>query len=279
MNYFSSFPSLFFIVYTGDDMQINIQKHYFYKLDGISTIKTHIDKINKVEIDKTKAIGEIEINVSYTDYDGMECFKVLPFTFDLELEELNIIDVHLAKVNVAVVEGQGVDIEYILVISYFPSEEEKVIEVEPITENIIFEQKGTSSVEPILLEEFELPLTESNTEQKPDEEQEKCEKEEDIEKIKEDIAKNYEDKLADSLATRENVQVISTKSHQTTEDFLSFFASEEKHYYVVKCLHVEKEEDLNQISKDYKIPLSKLLAGYDRSNHNVLFSIDESASI
>lgn len=272
-------------------MQLNIQKHYFYELIGISNIKAHIEKLNNLQMTASKVSGEIEINVSYTDVQGMECFKVLPFPFDLDLESLNVVDVNLAKTNVAVVEGQGLDVEYILVISYFPIELDKEVELTPITENVDIVSMDEKN--PLKLDEktVEAEALDKKILLEPKEEtvetevldEKKCEvkdelsketpSEETIEKIKEDISKNYEDKLADSLSVREN-KVISTKTHQTTENFLSFFDENVGGYYALKCIYVEKEEDLNKLAKEYHVSLEKLLAGYDRENHKVLFSLD-----
>mgnify|MGYP003442848233 CR=1 FL=1 len=64
-------------------MQLDISKSYFYEVSGIVGIKAHIEKINKLEIDNSLAKGEIELNLSYSDNEGMECFKVINFPFDL----------------------------------------------------------------------------------------------------------------------------------------------------------------------------------------------------
>lgn len=223
-------------------MQLNIGKHYFYELDGILGIKAHIEKLNNVVLNDSTATGEIEINLSYSDVEGMECFKVLNFPFELQLDELKIIDINLADVVVAVIEGQGIDVEYSLVVNYLVND--KVVEVEPITENIIVEEK-------------------------------EC-KEEDIEikKIKEDISKDYENKLADSLQVR-NESVIATKTHSSVDSFLSFFDDTIAKRYSIKTIYVEKDEDLDKISKEYNVPIDLLLAGYDKNNHKVMFKVDK----
>ena len=69
-------------------MQLNISKEYFYELLGIVGIKAHIEKISNLEINGSSAFGEIEVNLSYSDSLGMECFKVLTFPFELELDEI-----------------------------------------------------------------------------------------------------------------------------------------------------------------------------------------------
>lgn len=229
-------------------MQLDISKSYFYEVSGIVGIKAHIEKINKLEIDNSLAKGEIELNLSYSDNEGMECFKVINFPFDLILDELKIIDVNLANVCVTLVEGQGVEVSYSLIVNYLTDVNESV-EVEPIYEVEI------NNKEEVINEE----VNNDNGD--------------DLEKIKDDISKDYEEKLINKLNERNN-EVITTKNHVSEEDFLSFFDETYEKKYSIKSLYVEKEEDLNAISKEYKVPLKTLLAGYDKDNHKVMFKID-----
>ncbi len=231
-------------------MQLNLQKHYFMELSGISSIKAHIEKINHEQIEQSKASGEIELNLSYTDVNSTECFKVFTFPYEMELDELKIQGIQLSQCNVAVVEGQGIDVECILQVEY-ELKKDLVVEVEPITESIE-------------IEEEKLPHAEEKEE----------EKEAEIEKIKEDISKNYEDKLADSLATRKENKTITTKTHETESDFLTFFDEKVSPMYKLKCIYVGSEEDLDEIAKKYKVSMEKLLAGYDREHHKVVFKLD-----
>lgn len=229
-------------------MQLEIEKHYFYELSGIQSLKTHLEKISQLEKQDTKATGQIEINLSYTDQSQEECFQSLSFPFELELSELTMLDVQLTKTNLAVVEGQGLEIDCKLCVDYTTPKQDQFIEIDPIEE-----------VE-IKTEPESIPLEET--------------KQEHLEKIKEDISKNYEDKLADSLNERQENTVIATKTHLTEDSFLSFLEDNTSQYFKLKCLYVEKEEDLNEIAKEYQISLSKLLAGYDRQNHKVVFTVE-----
>ncbi|MDE7264397.1 MAG: hypothetical protein K2N64_07030 [Anaeroplasmataceae bacterium] len=219
-------------------MQLNIEKNNFCQLDGISNIKNHLEKLSNVVLNESKANGMVEINVSYNDFEGLECFKSLEYPFDLDLDSLKILEVLLGRVDVFLVEGQGLDIQYELIVNYVPlepSEEIKVIEEEDI--EILPKQE------------------ESKT----------------LEEIKENMMDYYEDKLASSL-NRED-QVITTKTHETVESFLNFFDSRQS-FYKLKCLYVESEQDLERIAKEYNVKLEKLLAGYDRQSNKVLFSLD-----
>lgn len=222
-------------------MQLNLEKHNFCKLDGIANIKNHLEKLTNVNVDGSKASGNVEINVSYNDFEGMECFKAINFTFDLDLEELKILEVILGRANVVVVEGQGIDINYELAINYLPAEE-KAVEIEVIDESQIDFKPEKSKEDDMSLEE-----------------------------IKEDIEEYYEEKLATNL-NRNSSKVIATKSHATAESFLDFFDSKAS-YYKLKCLYVESETELNNIAKEYNVSIEKLLAGYDRESRKVIFSI------
>jgi len=230
-------------------MQLDISKNYFYEVSGIVGIKAHIEKINKLEINESYAKGEIEVNLSYSDNEGMECFKVINFPFEIILDELKVIDVILTNVSVTLIEGQGVDINYSLKVNYLVLEEEKVVEVETI--NDVSEEEKVVEVEPI---------------------NDVLEEEKSLEKIKDDISKNYEEKLLDKLNER-NDETIITKTHLSIDNFLDFFDKECSEKFSLKTLRVEKEEDLNKISKEYNVSMDVLLSGYDRVNHKVMFKI------
>lgn len=218
-------------------MQLNLEKHHFYKLDGISSLKNHLEKLTDVRIDNAKATGNVEINLSYHDQEGGECFKAFAVPFDLDLSELKILEIVLGKTNAFLVEGQGLDIDYELVVNYqAPAEGPEEVEIELIPEeNITFKD------------------------------------EDDLEEIKENISDYYEDKLAVNL--NRNDHVIVTKGREENAlDFLNFFQNDQG-YYKLKCLYVESEDALKGIAKEYNVSLEKLLAGYDRKTNQVLFTI------
>ncbi len=232
-------------------MQLNIEKHNFCQLEGISNLKNHLEKLKDVQIEETTATGTIEMNVSYLDQDGLECFKSIDFPFDLDLDSLKILEILIGHVEVYSVEGQGLDIHYELIINYLlldKAEEIKVIEEKDI--EIFPESPKEIKVDaPVQIQET---------------------KEEALEQIKEDMMEYYEDKLASNLGRED--RVITTKTHENVNSFLDFFDSKNT-YFKLKCLYVEREEDLEGIAREYKVSLEKLLAGYDRQSHKVIFSI------
>ncbi len=222
-------------------MQLNIEKHNFCKLDGIANIKNHLEKLSNVKIEESKAAGEVEINISYNDFEGMECFKALSFSFDLDLAELKILELNIGTVNVYVVEGQGLDISYELVVNYLTKEPDQAVEIK-------------------VIEEPEISL-------QPEEEEGK---EDELKQFKEEMKEYYEDKLATNL--QRNDQVVVTKTHETVDSFLNFFEAKQG-FYKLKCLTVAHEQELEAIAKEYNVKLDVLLAGYDRQTHKVIFSI------
>ncbi len=221
-------------------MQLNIEKNNFCQLEGISNIRNHLEKLNNVVVNGSKATGDVEINVSYNDYEGLECFKSLDFPFELDLESLKILEVLIGHVNVYLVEGQGLDINYELVINYLP--------LEPAEEIKVIEEKDIE-----ILPESQNP-------------------QENLEQFKVDMKEYYEDKLASNLNRGD--KVIATKTHESVESFLNFFDSKQS-FYKLKCLYVENEQELENIAKEYNVKLEVLLTGYDKQSHKVLFSIGE----
>ncbi len=241
MIWYKTFDSRIYCI--GDIMQLNIEKNNFCQLEGISNIKNHLEKLSNVVVNDSKATGNVEINVSYNDFEGLECFKSLDFPFELDLESLKILEVLIGHVNVYLVEGQGLDINYELVVNYLPLEQ--VEEIKVIGE-----------------EDIQLPVEEKTVLEKP---------QESLEKIKEDMMEYYEDKLASNLNRGD--KVIATKTHESVESFLNFFDTKQS-YYKLKCLYVETEQELETIAKEYNVKLEVLLAGYDRQSHKVIFSYE-----
>lgn len=165
-------------------MQLKLEKHHFYKLDGIASVKNHLEKLTEVHFSNSKATGNVEINVSYYDQEGLECFKSFAVPFDLDLSELKILEILLGRADAFLVEGQGLDIQYELVINY-EALQDKSIE--------LIQDEEVKEIELIPQEHIEI------------------EENGNLEEIKENISEYYEDMLADNLNRGD--QVIVTKGH------------------------------------------------------------------
>ncbi|MBE6137719.1 MAG: hypothetical protein E7176_04930 [Erysipelotrichaceae bacterium] len=223
-------------------MELEIVKNTFLEIEKISSLKGHIGKLVDNKYDGDDAIGTIEIDISYKDINGNECFKSMSFNYEIELDDLNISDVKLKSSNVYVVEGRGISVDYVLSITYEASLDEEIDIISLEAEDEYVEE--AKSIEEVLEEEK-------------------------IEKIKEDISKDYENKLADNLNQR--VSIVSTKNKESEIEFLRFFDEKESSYFHIKTLLCENEKELNSISKEYKISLNELLLGYDKANGKVTF--------
>lgn len=123
---------LFLIYFIGDNMQLNIEKNNFCRVDGLVSIKNHLEKIINLEIDNSKASGTVLVDISYNDLEGLECFKSLELPFELDLDSLKIIDVLINKLDIYYIEGQGLEINYELIINYLINDENIIIEEENI---------------------------------------------------------------------------------------------------------------------------------------------------
>lgn len=206
-------------------LQLNIGKHCFIELEGISGIKAHFEKIKELKIESVVQ-GKIEINIAYTNIEGLECFKVVDFDFEFELDEIKVIDVNISDIKLLIVEQEGIDIEYSLVVNYLSLDNKEVI-LEKINDDVI-----------------------------------NLDENENVEKIKEDISKEYEKKLIDTLKQRseENYRICK-------------FSSEDKRL-IIKCMYAKTEEDLNYISKEYNVDIDVLIKGFDKSKERVIFCLD-----
>lgn len=231
-------------------MQLNIEKNNFYKMTNVFSVKSQMSKINELVIDNSFIKGSIDVSLYYYDLDGKENFELISLPFELDLESLDVKEVKLLKTNVFVVEGNGLNIEYELEIEYeFYNDD--VSEIEIIKDEDIEVEDDNRPVDEIkdIVEEIE----------------------EDYEQIKEDTKEFYEEILEKNL--RDNVEIISTKSNMDSESFLAFF-DDNISYYRLKCLYVENESELNEISTKYNIKMDELLAGYDNVTKKVIFKIE-----
>lgn len=236
-------------------MELDIAKNTFLEIEKISTLKGHIDKIKSKEINNDKVTGVLEIDISYRDLSNNECFKSMSFDYNLELDGLNIKDLKLKGTNVYVVEGRGISVDYVLSVEYDSLEEEEIEIIKLEDDNIcICEDEIEEIKEEVVEEEAEINH------------------EEEINKIKEDISKDYENKLADNLNHRENkISIVSSKNKSSELEFLRFFDDTNSSYFKIKTLLCESEKELDAISKEYRIPISELLIGYDKQNGKVTF--------
>lgn len=225
-------------------MQLNIEKNNFYKMTTLSSVKSYQSKIKDVNILESRANGNIEISLYYYNNDSKECFENILIPFDLDMEGLSIETINLVKTNVFVIEGNGINVEYELEIEY-----EFIEDIVPI------EIIGEDNIEIMDTEE---EFNEINIE-------------EEIEQIKEETKEYYEEMLSKNL--RDNVTVIETKTDSSIDDFLSFF-DDNMGYYKLKCIHIENEKEINDISVRYGVSVDTLWAGYDKDNKKVIFKLE-----
>lgn len=227
-------------------MQLVIEKSAYYDVEKISILKSKTSRVIKNEENNKK--GLIEINLSYLNTNSEECFKTFNIDYEIDLELYEIIDIKIISTNIYVIENNGVNIDYKLEIDY-----DKFIE--PILEVV----EEPVKVETIVIEK----LADTTLEE--------------IEKIKEDISKDYENKLIDTLNRTDNkqVKIITTKDDRSELEFINFFNFQERGYHLIKTLYCPNDDVLNEIAKKYKIDFNDLLRGYDKANKKVTFRINE----
>lgn len=231
-------------------MNLVIEKKTFIEIEKINLLKNHIDKLVSKKIEGKKVYGQIEIDIAYIDNNQEDCFKAITFDYELELDEIKIIDVALGSVFVFVVEGNGVNIEYSLNLIYEASKEIEIIE--DVTDNTTLP----------ILDKVEVEVTTVPEETKLDE-------------IKESIKETYEEKLENELEKREDVKIITTKSSSDEIDFLRFFDENVSPYFKIKTLECKSKDELKIISKEYNVDLSILENGYDNKRQTVTFKLNE----
>lgn len=229
-------------------MDIIIENECFLEIERISAIQSYVYRLKSKSINDNVIYGAIEIDISYKDNDNHECFKSLSFDISLDSIEEVANDFKLINLKPYLIENQGVNIEYELEIMF--DEKKEIIEYKDTNEFI-----SNNSDENIDEEFIENNINPNQKE---------------IEKIKENISKDYENKLAESLQQRENV-IITTKASNSENDFLRFFDERLTSYFKIKTLECTSEKELNSISKEYNIPIEELIKGYDKINGKVIF--------
>lgn len=231
-------------------MNLVIEKKTFVEIEKINSIKNHVDKLVSKSIDKGNASGKIEINLSYSDNNFDDCFKVLSFDYSLLLDEINIIDVALGNVYIFIVEGQGVNIEYSLNVLYDSKKAVEIID---------------SPLEKPSVEE-EITNDEALKEENPNIENEK---------IKDEIKESYEEKLDEELDDRNSVKIISTKDKRNELNFLDFFNQNIANRFRIKTLECSSRAELKEISNTYNIKIEELEKGFDIKSKTVTFKLNE----
>ena len=259
-------------------MQLNLEKNNFYKITNISSVKSKLSKITDLVIDESNIKGSIDVSLYYYDLAGKESFELISLPFELDLASLDVKEVKLIKANVFVVEGNGINIEYELEIEYELIEDKKETIIEVIDdirpeekindEEILFEDDNLNDIED---DESDISIKNNSSEIEMITDVEIEDFEEDLEEVKEDTKEYYEEILEKNL--RDNVEVITTKSNMDSESFLTFF-DDNITYYRLKCVHVESEKELEDISKKYNIKIDELLSGYDKDTKKVIFKIE-----
>ena len=73
-------------------MELIIEKSAYFDVEKISFLKTKACRIIKNDDIKT---GIIEINLSYQNISGEECFKTCNIEYSIDLDKYNIIDIKL----------------------------------------------------------------------------------------------------------------------------------------------------------------------------------------
>ena len=228
-------------------------KNVFLDVEKISTLKSQVNKVVNKKIEGSKLLANIELDISYKDTNDSECFKSIPFKVDFDIDENAPTNFNLRKTEAYVVDGKGISVDCYFNIMYDDVKELEVINIEPIKEDTNIE-----FIEEIV---YESPKKTNN-------------KSDEIEKIKEEISLDYQNKLADNLSNRDNnVSIITTKSNGDEINFLRFFDDNITSYYSIKTLACNNEEMLNIIAKEYKIPINTLLSCYDRENGKVTFKL------
>ena len=215
--------------------------------------------------------GDIKIKKGVRVLVPFASRKVVGYVIDVK-------EVNLVKANVFVVEGNGVNIEYELEIEYELIEDKKETIIEVIDdirpeekindEEILFEDDNLNDIED---DESDISIKNNSSEIEMITDVEIEDFEEDLEEVKEDTKEYYEEILEKNL--RDNVEVITTKSNMDSESFLTFF-DDNITYYRLKCVHVESEKELEDISKKYNIKIDELLSGYDKDTKKVIFKIE-----
>lgn len=246
-------------------MNLQINRTAFLDVEKISSIKSHIEKL-KYEQDAQKLKCIMEIDMTYRDIDFNECFKSVPYEFELDIaSNLEIEDIKINKLYIYVIEALGINIEYELELSCQQLEGNDAKEIDLITTPSNSEQIIAANEDDNIKTEEEINQEIKDNQTKTSEESKK-----EIEKVKEEISKDYEAKLASNLASRDNVKIVSTVDKKSDIDFIKLFDSKEARFKI-KTLLCDSEEELNDISKKYKISINDLLKGYDRESKRVIF--------
>lgn len=220
-------------------MESILEKQTYFEVKNIVGIKTYLYDVHEYEVKEGVLQGTLSLNLTF--YDSMMEEKFESFTVPFSIisdDDCKISEVEINTIELDLIDGQGINCNFSLKIS-FEREEKQIINQE-------------------------IEINNNFSDEEPEKE---------LDKNIEEIEDNYKQLLDDSMSNRkeENVEIITTKSRQTSDNFMSFFTNQKHEFYNIISLKVNDENELNKIANDHKVTLEDLLKGYDSESKTVVF--------
>lgn len=276
-------------------MDIEIKQKNFINVKNLSQVKTYIYKIAEYHLENGSIIGKINIDIDYYDTSMVENFSSMPIDFSIMVaDDLKVENVKISDFKIEVIENRGIDCYYELIVSCDLLKKEEVIEpineYQEISKN---ESKINESQKLEIQENYDQMLQKSleNREEQVVEQDEynredsldveenisMIEKEQDSLDVEESISVIEKEQDCVSIDTQErneglekSIGIITTKDTRSEFDFISFFDSLEESYKKIKTILISNEHELDEISKEYHIPLDEVYRNYDRETKKVI---------
>lgn len=231
-------------------MKINILEEKFKEVPNILAVKTYVKRFDKYETKKDCLTGTISVDLSYYDDSQTENFQTMSFDFDVTLKDgLIVNNVALLELDLCVIDKKGVNVKYNIEIDY----DEKFDDA--LDDNII-----DTTVESLALNDKNKDVTEEATFD------EKTQEELVIEHMSDEINKEYEKMLGETLKDRNENVNITTIVDNDERGFLDLFNMFESHYLKITKIYVDNKE---RVLTEYNISEEEFNLNYDE-NRNVL---------
>lgn len=205
-------------------MELKMNFNTFIKLKDASKVESISGEILEYNLEDKELTGNFLVSGSYLKEDHTDSFtfkEELPFEVLFLEDDVDILDIDCVDLNYGIVCGRGLDVSFDLRIQY----------------NVFENNKETVDERKVEVEEEYVEETNEN-----------------VEIIKEEITKEIEQKLYDTIFTKED--------NLPTEESIVSRISENKR--TIKVVYYENDKDLERICKNNNVSINEVF----KSNSN-----------
>lgn len=242
------------------NMIYEINEQEFHAIPRISTIKSYHYQFLEQEIHGTVLSAILQIDLTYYNFDYKEFYTGISLPIELNFSDKKLNDLSIRSIQLDVVEGQGIQCHYTLVIDAESLETADCLSAEELHQ-----------AKEILKENYE-DLLEANLDKRVDDyEEEVVACEEEVDELEEEARDELcEEEAINPIIIVEEPAKQAMKLQEDTTIHPFNFSHLQQSYQSVKIVYITDEKELNKLSVKYQVPLDELYASWDKNTQRVM---------